>query len=232
MSYGSEEIPKQVYGNDLDVFFNAMAIEAPAAVDYVDFTQSLWNPQVTKHTWTMPDNFQVVLPTTTKVTETVTLLGRPISVSYEVEGTKKHSKEISANIIHSIDSLVVREMTARCGHGLLHHRKDKALEMKLDALAERTGFKSARLLYLNPERKNEFVLPDSSFYLVAVHDCFKCSYLYGNELRQTYNQILYELANSTLFESIVEDITGVGITLDVSSKSWFDKILDASYSLT
>lgn len=101
MCYGSEEIPKRVYGDSLDVFFNAMAQEAPASIDYVDFTQSLWNPTKLVHTWTMPDNFNVILPSTTTVKETVTLLGKPITVQYEVEGTKKKSKELSANIIHS-----------------------------------------------------------------------------------------------------------------------------------
>ena len=232
MSYGSHKVPKEVYGDSIDTFINAMIQEVPSAINYLELTQSLWNSDKTYHSWTLPDNFNVVLPSMVTATETVYVLGEPITVQYEVLGTKKHSKELSANAIHSIDSLIVREMVARCGHGLLHTRVDKELETKLDKLAEKTGFKSARLLYLNPDRKNEFVLPEPSFHIISVHDCFKCNHLYGNELRQTYNQILFELANSDILGSIVSDLTRTKMTFDKTDTEWFSEILDADYSLT
>lgn len=232
--YGSTYIPKQLYVDNLEVFYKAMEEEAPAAMAYVSFTQKLWNPKALYHTWTLPDNFNVVLPTEVKKVEVVSFRGNNIKVEYTEEGTKKFSRELSASIIHSIDSFVVRELTARCGHSLLTIREDKELETKLDQLAEQTGFKSARILYLNPARKSEFVLPERSFRVISTHDCFKVNYQYGNELRATYNQILYELANSKLLDYIVSELTNkpTVIPKPTESTDWFNEILEANYSLT
>lgn len=99
--YASTLIPKTLYGDNLELFHNAMEQEAPAAIAYVNYTQELWNPKAICHTWTLPDNFNVILPSEVKRKENVTFMGRSIAVEYSEKGTKKFSRELSASIIHS-----------------------------------------------------------------------------------------------------------------------------------
>lgn len=67
-----------------------------------------------------------------------------------------------------IDGMVVRELVARCGYNG-KHILNLEMEEKLDALAELTGFKSARILkYRNDS--DQFVLPETPFQILTVHD--------------------------------------------------------------
>jgi len=74
-------------------------------------------------------------------------------------------------------------------------------------------------------------MPKKPFKILTVFDCFRCHPNYGNDVRKQYNQILSELADSTVMDSILSQATG---------KEWFipkfddiaSDIMNANYALS
>lgn len=96
----------------------AITMECKGAYDLQQLLVQTWDSKVTKHSWVMPDNFNVVLPNKVEKwykhhfkqgNEEYT-----IDFSIKEEGTRLSSVSNCANYIHSIDSLIVREMVRRC----------------------------------------------------------------------------------------------------------------------
>lgn len=227
-SYGSTKIPEGIYGSKLNQFYDAMNQEAPAALQYVDLTQSIWNTKALAHEWVLPDNFHVSVPVETKEKSTVSFMGQTLEISQTVNKPSKYGKSLSANVIHSLDSLVVRELIARCSKRI-SVAPDPEMIYRLDELAELTGFKSARILYYRDDSK-DFMLPKVPFNILPTHDSFKVLLPYANDLRMQYNQILHELAHSQIFEFILYQLTGE--EWDITDKyQWNNSILENNYSL-
>lgn len=116
------------------------------------------------------------------------------------------------------------------------------LVVRLWDLYEASGFLSARILdYLCPEnmglvdltaiRKLIHSLPEKSFPLISIHDCFRCHPNYANDMRRQYNQILSDIAKSDMLSFIASQITGKHIPVtkmaDISAT-----VLEADYALT
>ena len=128
-----------------------------------------------------------------------------------------------------IDGMVVRELVARCGYtGKITNNPQ--MEEKLDALTELTGFKSARILKYRDDSA-DFVLPETPFQILTIHDAMRTHPNYCNDLRKQYNQILFEIANSRILEWIIECLTGQDEVIIDKDTSWFHEILDSDYSI-
>ena len=100
-SYGGKRTANDIYGSDIEKFYSAMNQEAPAALQYVDLTQSLWNAKALEHSWVMPDNFHVEIPVETSVQRTIRFKGKSRIINQILNIPTKYGKSISANIIHS-----------------------------------------------------------------------------------------------------------------------------------
>ena len=169
--YGSEKIPKQVFGEGalLRVFEHTMSTMAPGAWELNQFFLDIWNPEATSYTWVLPDNFHVHTKVMVRETEIVHFLDKPYETFRDVQGTKEKGRSLSANSVHSIDGMIVREMVRRCDYShakvqlLLSHitaikmgaalvgdtlakDKDSELVRTLWQHYERTGFLSARII--------------------------------------------------------------------------------------
>ena len=68
--------------------------------------------------------------------------------------------------------------------------------------------------------------------LSTIHDAYGFSPKYGNVVRQTYIDILAEIAESNLLEKILSDITGTQIELEKSSYELADLIRKSEYALS
>lgn len=227
-SYGGVKTAKEIYRDKLDHFYSAMNQEAPAALAYVDLTQSLWNSKALNHEWVMPDNFHVSIPVEAKEKSTVSFMGQALEVTQTVNKPSKYGKSLSANIIHSLDSLVVRELVTRCSQRI-QVAPDPELTYRLDELADLTGFRSARILYYRDDT-HLFNLPKQPFNILPTHDSFKVLLPYANDLRMQYSQIMHELAHSQIFEFILYQLTGE--EWEISNKpNWGNSILEADYAI-
>lgn len=117
--YGSKAQPKQLFGEDtpeLDAFYNILYSELPGPMRLMVSMQACWDPTVMEHSWTMPDGHRVIA----KVTETV---NKKIEVDEfehatftyraKVNQPNEFGLSLAANIIHSVDGYVVREVIRR-----------------------------------------------------------------------------------------------------------------------
>lgn len=238
--YSSVAVPKQVFGEgvQLTVFYETMADMAPAVWELNTAFLNMWRPDVLEHTWVLPDNFHVKVKVMDSIKETVHFQNRPYETYYKVNQPMEQGRSIGANVVHSLDGMIVREMTRRCMykpeqieylvgilntdssfHGTSDVTEDDKMVQILWKHYEESDYLSARILdHLNLENlghvnENEiweliWSLPEKPFDLVAVHDCFRCLPNYGNDLRKQYNIQMSELANSKMLQYLIRQITG------------------------
>ena len=117
-SYGSRKVPKEVFGETEEMFncfYDAMNQECNGAVQLQELLITNWNPNTDNHCWVLPDGFTAYIPVIVEKQfeyqldeETV------VPYSIKMKGTKKSSVANAPNLIHSCDSLIIREMARRC----------------------------------------------------------------------------------------------------------------------
>lgn len=125
--YGSNAQPEETFNDDkkvIEAFWKAVETEAKGAYELQMALTTNWNPKATFHHWVLPDGFEVHIPVIVDKEFKYTLKenNEEIEIPFrlKVKGTKKHSVSNCANSIHSVDSMIVREMTRRCMFNMEH----------------------------------------------------------------------------------------------------------------
>lgn len=129
--YGSKAVPKRVFGEGalLDTFFHTMRNVAPGAWELNEAFLAMWNPEALSHDWVLPDNFHVHIKVMDFVKERVHFLNQPFDVFYYENRPMEEGRSLGANTIHSVDGMIVREITRRCDYDPRHVRNvRKALQ--------------------------------------------------------------------------------------------------------
>lgn len=120
--YGSSAEPEQVFGKDtteLDTFYAMCEKRLKGCWELRNDLIDLWNPYAESHSWTLPDGYLAYVPT--KVTKKVEceideLDGHKFTHVYKsFEGTEK-GVALAANVVHSIDGYMVREVARRTNY--------------------------------------------------------------------------------------------------------------------
>lgn len=232
--YGSEAVPKRVFGegHQYHVFQEVMAEVAPAAWELNQAFLGMWNPDALVNSWILPDNFHVHVKVMAKQTETVQFMNVPYDCERKINACKESGRSLGANTIHSIDGMIVREMTRRCnydpvvvqrvwdaleGKGEIGSDHDDKMVLELWHLYQESGYLSARILdHLRVDnidlideavlRELLLSLPTKPFAIMAIHDCFRCLPNYGNDLRRQYNNQLMLLARSKMLQFLLRQI--------------------------
>uniref|UniRef100_A0AAU6W081 DNA-directed RNA polymerase n=1 Tax=Pseudomonas phage Arace01 TaxID=3138526 RepID=A0AAU6W081_9VIRU len=262
--YNSVAVPKQVFGEGklLQIFFETLATHCPAAWELNECMLTLWNPEAHKHSWTLPDNFHVHVKVIDQVKETVHFLDEPFDVFKKVNQPTEEGRSLGANTIHSIDGMIVREMTRRCmynpkrvnqvKHDLVHWNgepesptdcPDREMVEILWGHYEQSGYLSARILdYINVGNSHlvnkavvlELIdsLPKKPFDLISVHDCFRCLPNYGNDLRHQYMLQLHLIAKSNMLNFLLSQLVGHQTHIGKLDETLADDILLGEYSLS
>jgi hypothetical protein len=234
--FGSTAEPKKVFGEGemLELFYETLEEQAPGAWEITKTLLAMWDPKALVNEWVLPDNFHVKIKVMGQVTENVHFLDEPFEVTYQVNMPVEESRSLPANMTHSVDGMVVKEMQRRCSYdferiqylskllrggakGRSTRRPQDQLVIQLWNHYRESGFLSARILnYLDLENlglvKDTVIenlidsLPRKPFQIITVHDCFRCLPNYGNDLRRQYNNILAEIAESDMLSFIVSQI--------------------------
>ena len=161
--YGSKATPKEIFADihlGYETFVDACLDVAPRAFQLMPVLINSYNPHQTQ-TWILPDGFVCHIRATEKIEKRLYIeeLNSTVTVGLEVEASKDYSVENAANITHSIDALVVRNMFRRCNYNAEQIEQVKLL-LELDDLAESTDKPTAQQEGLiNLAYKTRFVDP-------------------------------------------------------------------------
>lgn len=244
MAYGSKAVPERVFGEDtplLNTFYKVCNKEIPKVMEFMQMCLDLWNPKATEYSWIMPDGFTVHTKVKGAIAERFNWLNEPMDLIRYIEKPEKEGRSLGANSVHSIDSLMVREITTRCMISKLKltYIKDWLLNPsgsekcydpmvdKLWKLYKQSGFLSARIydyitkdnLYLIDDKeamlKDLNTFPTTEFNVLAIHDCYKCLPKYGNDVREQYIKIMIKIHKSNMLKFIFDQITGKDLKFNI-----------------
>ena len=263
--YGSEAVPKEVFGSTeglLGLFFEAMGTLAPGAWQLNSAFLGMWNPEALSYSWTLPDNFHVHTKVMGALKENVNYGGAVFEITQRKNMAQKEGRSIGANVTHSIDSYIVRELTRRCDYDAEQVLRVKvALCASLDATPDmndpdtqmvatlwnyygKTGLLSARIFdYINEDSVSAISdrtvvwklissMPIKPFSVLSIHDCFRVLPNYGNDLRRQYNNLLVELARGSLLDHIVEQVIGRPVELGKIDADLWKDVANTNYALS
>jgi hypothetical protein len=262
--YSSKAQPKRIFGEGalLDLFYNTMITNAPGAWELNETMLLLWDPNTDSHDWILPDNFHVKIKVMDSIKETVNFLNQPFDYYHRINQPMKQGRSLGANTIHSIDGMIVREMTRRCdydvqkvnylydlfsGDNSLYGHETKSNDDKLVVTLwnhyQNSGYLSARILqHLNTDNLGHVdvstiwelleSLPEKPFKVISIHDCFRCHPNYGNDLREQYTRQLMLIAKSEMLSHLISQLVGRTVTVGKLDPYLWQSIGSADYALS
>lgn len=262
--YSSDAQPKKIFGIDTPeyyAFIDGMFAVTPGAANLRNDLLNCWQAGSKSHSWTLPDNHFAYVPVLNEKTvqvEVDELNHAQFSHIIRINEGTKTGRSIGANVVHSVDGIVVREMNRRCNYHVLE--VSEAMKVVSAELSKRgevipmtkptTEFKNFLptnlLLTITEEEaaalssaellRRYFRLVDmlesKSFEILCIHDEFKCHPNNMNQLRFHYKEILAELAESNILEDILNEIVGGGMVLQKESEGLAATIRNSNYALS
>jgi hypothetical protein len=261
--YGSKAVPKEIFGEGqmLAAFFSTLEEETPFVWELNKAFLAMWDPKALKYSWIMPDNFHVHVKVMDQVQETVQFMSETFVTTRTENIAMAHGRSLGANITHSIDGLIVRELLRRCNYnreqveGIKQLLKGEPGRFDPERVTQKTimvnqlwdlykksGYLTARILdYLDEDTMHLVDLdkiqalidsfPEKPFQIVPVHDCFRVHPNYGNDLRKQYNLQLSLIAESNMLQFVLTQILGKAIVIHKQANFSSD-ILNANYALS
>jgi DNA-dependent RNA polymerase len=262
--YSSKAQPRRIFGEGpvLDTFYETLAEEAPGAWEITEAMLSIWDNEAYENSWVMPDNFHVRVKVMDTIRDSVRFDGGVHEVSYSVNQPIANGRSLGANLVHSVDGMISREITRRAtvdrtiisalayesferNHGGLNRKKDDDL-LQLAYHYRASGFMSTRVFEFLDEHNGgifshdeqmvikEIIdsMPPKPFNVLIVHDCFRVLPNNGNHIRKMYNRLLMEIARSNLLSFLMTQIVGRLITVTKLDPELHTEIMDANYALS
>jgi hypothetical protein len=115
--YGSTAKPKEIFGEGvtLSAFYLALKEQLVGAYTLMDVLQQYWNSSATEHRWTLPDGHVACVPVTQTIEKNIEIDEcdhMRFAYRAQVIAPKIRSRSLAANIVHSIDGWIVRQMVA------------------------------------------------------------------------------------------------------------------------
>lgn len=239
--YGSMAVPKAIFGDKVEYFFETLREEAPGAMKLFDLLKNSWDPELINNTWELPDFHMAHVP----VTETIeTRIHVPAikytpSVIVEVVKPQDYGVSLIANAVHSVDAYVLRTMVRRCNYSPRKLKEalatlrcgistftpnskyiDKYNDTNLVDLTMVNDVPRWELLGYPQDMRDaliriiEMSLSHKPFDIITIHDSFACLVGNLNQLRRTYADIMAELVRSTVVDDILSQITQTEVKVD------------------
>lgn len=237
--YGSTATPKRVFTPvQLDTFYQAVETLMPEIWNLNKLFLNLWRSDIDIYQWTLPDNFHVKVKIKQPVIHTLKHGWDTYKIISQRQGPIEGGRSLGANLIHSIDGMVTRELVHRCGYEQ-KFIDDPEMREVLWNHYKKSGFLSVRILdYVDPsDQTTEIValrnsLPKKKFSVLCVHDCFRVLPNNGNDLRRQYIQILSEIAKSDLLSYLMTQYLEEEVSFPKIDAGMHKEILNSEYALS
>lgn len=262
--YGSVATPRAVFGDYYKWFQKAFFKKAKGVVVVNNALIDAWRNDVVVYEHTLPDGFQArtlstkVMPFRYQIGNTSYTYVEEVLAPKE-KGEDK-TKALSANVTHSIDGFILRELHRRCNYdedkyyialNTLKYPKvgtNPRLE-RLEQLARKYNFYSWQAIeylqtgyvgnvskdYLDTLYNVLSNLYGEPFEVMSIHDEFMCLPSHVNVMKQVYNDILAELYASILLPTIICDYrqdNAIWQHVGTYNQQIFDAIRDNRYAIS
>lgn len=240
-TYGGNSYCTSHLGTNVHTFHKLYKEHLPLVFTFRNACVAGWNDEALCYSWSLPDGFEVNMECTKAISEIPDYCDTRIEL--EIQGKRHHikpfwsintplqkgelgTKGIGANLIHSIDAYIMRELVRRC-HGQFRTSLEQINigELKCSENAKSIynmwqQTKMVSLNILNELKKGDSIpqdyydaikdvmltLPEHSFYIKPIHDEFCCRVEFRDEMVQVYNCLLVELYNSTYAEYAAKEL--------------------------
>lgn len=186
--YGGTATAKKYFEDYVDIFEDVMAEEMPNVWAFNQLALDMWDDTVLEYNWVMPDNFHINMKVIDKIYTDFNYKGQDYTFIHNENQPRKRGLALGANITHSIDGFINREMFSRCmfnpeikkllnlnansgknSNSYYNHPKTQKLLDLIDLYHE-SGYLSARVLDYVDENTIGFLLNSD---LVKVIDLIK-----------------------------------------------------------
>jgi hypothetical protein len=114
--YGSIAEPIKVFGEDtpeLAAFYATLEQECPGPMEMMEDIKKCWNSNALVHSWVLPDGHTAYVPVKVSVSkkiEVAELNKATFTYVTEINEPSDYNIPLIANVVHSLDAYVVREM--------------------------------------------------------------------------------------------------------------------------
>jgi hypothetical protein len=231
--YGSKKQPEAIFGKDtpeLDAYYAFLNEQLTGAIEVRDDIQSCWNKTTTAHQWVLPDGHTAFIPVKEaedKKIEIDELEHRSFTHRAYIVRPATYGISLAANVTHSIDGMIVREMYRRMSSTRQREARDLAVKYVGTSISipdysqtatyrtvdEYLDMSHEQIIKLTEYERKVMVTVLFQFALtskgdlVSIHDCFGSRPKSMNSVRTHYNTILFQIACSDLLQSILRQIT-------------------------
>lgn len=168
--YNSKAEPRKAYGADspaLQAFYQTFAEDAPGVEQLNQAIYRMRNPEATEYNWVLPDNFHAGYKVEDILYYNVEFMGQQKTIAVKSQQPNDQDRALGANVIHSIDGMIVREIIRRCDYDVevytelaemlmqetwlpasshTKFTKDDEMVQTLWSHYQQTGFLSARII--------------------------------------------------------------------------------------
>ena len=269
-SYCGDATVKRYFGDAFDAYSTAYAKVMPKGAEFRHATINGWNETVSEYNWDMPDGFHVCMPVLKGMytgyernpTRVVLkdLSGKVIAsaickytVQQPIAKKQSGSLGLGANMVHSTDAYLLRELIRRCKNqfkcspyflksGELSTDSESAC--KIYECYKNTGLVSLNILnyvkpgdtlpeeYLNKVMGIYKTLPKVGFNIRPVHDEFGIHPEHKETLVSQFNMLLSEIYCSNLAEYFMStQVKGYSVTPGKKDDKVIQAILNNNYLL-
>lgn len=236
--YGGSSLLNKMTNRDKKLnekFHQATSILAPKAMQLRSLILSCIKPELTSYNWEMPDGFKVRTKVLIKELSSVviddikTAKGNSASIShiFKYQGRDELYCALAANIVHSVDSLVVRELCRRLSYdkqavikalfvlGKIKHKEITDITefvsvVNISCLIK-DDYESYRHLTPNQlgilEEHLRFMLQHEPIVLTCIHDEFKTYPKHLGLVRLHYRELMAQLAQSNIINHMLRIVT-------------------------
>jgi hypothetical protein len=125
--YSSKAQPKSLFGEDtieLETFYDVLNDLFAGPMACMAIIESKWNPTALYHQWTLPDghvsHVKVIEQVDTKIEVAELSCANTFAYRFYPNQASKRGTSLVANIVHSIDAYIVREIIRRCPFDVAH----------------------------------------------------------------------------------------------------------------
>jgi DNA-directed RNA polymerase len=114
--YGSTAQPKRIFGDgtpELQAYYEVLNTRLTGAMRVLNVIQQFWDSNSPHHEWVLPDGHTAFVPVTATFEKSLEIDELDhLRMAYRTQtlATKQHSRALAANVIHSIDGWVCRQM--------------------------------------------------------------------------------------------------------------------------